>query len=72
MLAEYEKRVCKHFLRETMQIILAKYLMVPSHASSYSLYWWKKQPVVALKHLKKIKHTILFQQQEAYKINKSS
>jgi len=55
-----------------MQIILAKYLMVPSHASSYSLYWWKKQPVVALKHLKKIKHTILFQQQKAYKINKSS
>jgi len=27
--------------------------------------------VVAVKHLKKIKHTILFQQQETYKINKN-
>jgi len=34
----YEKKVCKQFLRETMLIILAKYLMVPSHASFCSLF----------------------------------
>jgi hypothetical protein len=34
--------------------------------------WWEKPLVVALKHSEGIKHTVLFQQQKAYKINKNS
>jgi hypothetical protein len=33
----------------------------------YRECWWDKPLVVALKHSEGIKHTILFQQQEAYK-----
>jgi hypothetical protein len=36
-------------------------------ANLHIFCWWEKPLVVALKHSEEIKHTVLFQEQEAYK-----
>jgi hypothetical protein len=45
---------------------IPKTLLFSDERGSDTNWWWEKPLVVALKHSEGIKHTILFQQQEAY------
>jgi hypothetical protein len=46
---------------------IPKTLLFSDERGSDTNCWWEKPLVVALKHPEGIKHTVLFQQQEAYK-----
>jgi len=46
--------------------VYPKTLMFSDEWGSDTNCWWEKPLLVALKHSEGIKHTVLFQQQEAY------
>jgi hypothetical protein len=57
----------KVFLTTLKIRVYPKTLLFSDEQGSDTNCWWDKPLVVVLKHLDGIKHTVLFQQQEAYK-----